>query len=62
MRRYEAKRILRHMRRAFLNPPSETDNDTYTDDQIVEALDMAIGSLDDREKDTTFDPLERSTL
>jgi len=50
------------MRRAFLNPPSETDNDTYTDDQIVEALDMAIGSLDDREKDTTFDPLERSTL
>lgn len=65
MTKNEAKEILAYMRMAFL-PEGYIDIalpcNSITDQQVDEALKMAIASLTESDRDVTFDPLERSVL
>lgn len=64
MTKEEAKEILEYMRMAFL--PEEyievAQPCGISDEQVNEALTMAIDSLGAHESDMTFDPLEKSVL
>lgn len=65
MTKDEAKEILAYMRMAFL-PEGYIDvampYKSITEQQVDEALKMAIASLTESDRDITFDPLERSVL
>lgn len=64
MTREEAKEILSYIRMAFL-PEGMIDVArpcSITDQQVDEALAIAIESLNNNVVDMTYDPLERSVL
>lgn len=65
MTKEEAKEILAYMRMAFL--PEEYINmavpyKCITDEQVDEALKLAIASLAESDRDMTFDQLNESVL